>query len=497
MAGNYRLKTPTVVSLALLAAATLAISLAVVRVTSFLSFSEPFFFLTSGGEEDPLYSIWRILNSEPIYVDYFYAPHTLSYFNYLFYFGYAKICGAVLDLLNLSQLWLPTISKLITLAFGLCNATVFYLMLKQTGPSLLQSNYQKLLYSFAICLGPLYGFWLITARPDVPAVFFEFLGLMIFLHYDQKRNIKWLLLAVIALYVAWAFKQSSVIVVSAISLWLINQRRFIDLLLVTLLTFSLYFVTFLIGGEEYLFHSIKSQANLDFVISLGTRNFFLACAKSPLFALSLLVTSIVILRSTKQQGIRSIGLIEIALLSGIFFAFLTSMKEGASDNYYLIPAQLGALCMARESAYFQKGKYGIFTTGLAAFSIVCLIVLLGLRGIKSPPSAYAAKVEVLKATIKETDGPVFVIPDRSLNSPLILPSKPNFMLAYTYQRDSDRGTIFEAGGAKGRITNKYFNLLVLSEDIDSFDGAEIDKYYVTSHRDQFFRYMIPRPPPSE
>jgi len=77
------------------------------------------------------------------------------------------------------------------------------------------------------------GIFLLTASPVVAALCFDFAGLVVVFRYLQTEN-RWLLLSVIVfLYCAWAFKQTSVLVVFGICLWFLFNRRFFDLLLVS------------------------------------------------------------------------------------------------------------------------------------------------------------------------------------------------------------------------------------------------------------------------
>jgi hypothetical protein len=67
-------------------------------------------------------------------------------------------------------------------------------------------------------------------------------------------------------------KQTSVLVVSGICLWFILNRRFSELLLVSALSGALYLATFLIGGQNYFYAVVKSQANCGFHLLLGVDN---------------------------------------------------------------------------------------------------------------------------------------------------------------------------------------------------------------------------------
>jgi hypothetical protein len=461
------------------------VTLAFLRVAAETSFHKPVHRPTTGLEEEALFSIWKVSEHQPVYADSFQIPYAISYFNWLFYTGYGLVGTLALKVLGLDSGWLPTVARFLTLFLTFACGLGFW-MVAQEGRLWPEgwSGLQKVCVAAIAAFNPLFGFLIFTARPDVAALFCELAGLALTLRYLRTQRRLLLAAATIVLFCAWSFKQTSVLVVSGICLWFLLNRRFSEFRLVSVISGALYLTTFLIGGQNYFYAVVQSQANCGFHFLLGADNLLRACQKSFLLPLALLVWSAAALSRHPEWRKPTRSPISVIFVFSLVWCAVLSMKEGASAYYFVGPFMLAMLWLVgfvtttgclRESPILRR----VVVAGLCLQLLGVGLACLG-RARVDRSSVEQQRHQRLAQKLDPLPGPILVS-ERFDNLPWIQRKPPNFMYAYTYWFDRAAGKSYGQGGLGGLIRSHYFKTIVLRNSPEapaqsSFDGQSLADY---------------------
>jgi hypothetical protein len=223
------------VAILLLPAAT-AVAVLAVRTRSVL---EPggLYLATSGGEPVSIYNILKAQRGLSLYEDPRdppYYPTTL--YNVGFYRFYAAAAwpwkrdvAALVPALRLVTLCLAGLGfgglvGFATLAWGR----------RAPGPRPGLAGLAMGLAGLATFFGPLTGWWVLTARPDIGAAAFAGFALLVVLGLGTDRPWLAAILAGCCVAAAWSFKQSSVLIAAGLVLSALARRRFVPAGLIVL-----------------------------------------------------------------------------------------------------------------------------------------------------------------------------------------------------------------------------------------------------------------------
>ncbi len=246
---THTLRKTAEVSLVLAAGACLVLWL--VRIYYAISFVTPYMFTTTGCEEESLFSIWKFTQHQPVYSDPYRIPFAVSYFNWGYYYFYGSITNFWLNLLHLDAIWIPTIGRLITIVFTLIAGGIFFLTARAfVKGGLLAHGPVAWAWCIIAALSPLAGFWSITVRPDMGALAFEIAGLYVILCYLRKQDLRLIIVAALLFYAAWAFKQSSVTMLTGSVLTLVLLKRWRAFITLSSIWWFLVIVTLIVGGPS-------------------------------------------------------------------------------------------------------------------------------------------------------------------------------------------------------------------------------------------------------
>jgi Dolichyl-phosphate-mannose-protein mannosyltransferase len=196
------------------------------RVWHAISFVTPYMIVTTGGEEVALFPIWKLVQHQAVYADPHLIPFAYSNYNWAFYFFYGWTTRAFLHLFGLDAIWIPTIGRLISLVFTVVTGGVMYLSLRAfLKAGFFASRQAAWAWILIVTLCPLVGFWSITVRPDIGALAFEAAGFYLVLRHLREPKLRLIVAAAILFYMAWAFKQTSVTMLTGSALALAFSRR--------------------------------------------------------------------------------------------------------------------------------------------------------------------------------------------------------------------------------------------------------------------------------
>lgn len=449
----------------LLLAATACLGLWLVRIYCAISFVTPYMLPTTGCEEESLFSIWKFSQHQAVYADPYRIPFAVSYFNWGYYYFYGSITSVWLHLFHLDAIWIPTIGRLITVAFTLLTGGIFFLTARAfVKAGLLAHGPVAWAWCLIATLSPLVGFWSITVRPDIGALAFESAGLYVILLYLRKQDQRLIIVAALLFYAAWAFKQSSVTMLAGSVLALLLLKRWRACLLLSGVWWFLAAVTLILGGRIFRDSILFSQGHLPLLAVLGLKNALRAASKNPFFLLGLLAF---LLFSLRRFRLLMTGPVELTLFCVILFsslfALVTSCKTGANDNYF-IPAAWAAML----------GVMLILERMESRWVLACLVAfsLLIVAGIALTPTGLTynydyrdqdLRYRTVAEKLSHLPAPAFVILPYG-NLPWVQPVSPHFVLGYTYQVDRDAGVPMEGGGWEGLARDGYFGTLVLVQD---------------------------------
>jgi hypothetical protein len=191
-------------------------------------------------------SVWRCMNHRPVYQSPFSFPFSLSLYNYLFYYAYA---GA----LRLMGAWnegILTWGRQLTLLFALAGALAQWRLVR----ALLSLRGAASTRSLALAVGlwvctSLVKYWALSIRPDMAAAALVMIALWLVVRQPRFA----FAYAGLLLYLAWAFKQSAVLTLAALCIWLLLNKRWRDLAQLAAVFAALVAATLLLGTHEYRF----------------------------------------------------------------------------------------------------------------------------------------------------------------------------------------------------------------------------------------------------
>jgi hypothetical protein len=204
-------------------------------------------FPTTGGERLVIYPIWKAVHHLPVYEWPLQFPFALALYNYLFYYTYAfylKLVGAWgADILIWGRLFTP--------AFAIIGATAQWKLVQ---------NHLKLRGAWSIlslCFSVGLWFctsivrqWAITIRPDMAAVALVMIALCVVVRQPRFG----FAYAGVVFYLAWSFKQSVVLALAGVCLFLLFHKRWRDLSMLAAVFAVLAAATILLGTPEYRFN---------------------------------------------------------------------------------------------------------------------------------------------------------------------------------------------------------------------------------------------------
>jgi hypothetical protein len=478
-------------------AAAACVLLLLVRIYYAISFVTPYMLATTGYEWESIFSILNFVHHQAVYTDPHRIPFSVSYYNWAYYFFYGSITNVCLHLLHLDDIWIPTIGRLISLVFMFITGGIFWLASRdfiKAGPFACGP------IAWAWCIiaacSPLVGFWAITVRPDMGALALEVAGLYAILHYLRKQDQRLIVVAALLFYAAWSFKQSSVTMLTGSVLALLLLKRWRAFFTLSGIWWLLVVVTLFVGGPVYRENTLYSQLHLPMTISLGLVNALRAAGKNSLFFLS----AAILIVSARQFRLLASRPIEAALalvvLSSCCFAFITSSKNGANDNYYIPAAWAAMLAFALIS---ERINLPARLMGLAACSllIVCAVALIPTRrtyfyNYRDHDVTYRN----LAVRLSRLPGPAFVT-EPYPNLPWVQRYSPHFVIPDTYYFDRAAGIPLEDGGWEGLAAQGYFATLVFDEDFAPSPSILqkyklVDEYLDRNGDFKFYRRIEPK-----
>lgn len=457
-------------------AALLALGLMLYRAKSVLSFHTPNHVVTSGYEEESLFALWKAAQGKAVYSDPHQFPFSASYFNWLFYWAYGHVLQLIQYLFQLSDAWLPTIGRLMTLTCCSIGFSLQCFFTQKYHKEL--SKRMNFAFSTLIWFGPLLGYWTLTVRPDVLGLLLESMAAWWFLSHSSN-NAKHIALVGVLCFLAWSCKQTLVVTPGAIGLLLLLQRRWLALSILTVTYFMLVALTMVLAPEVMLKSLFFQGTSVKLSAAVLFANLINFASKSLpfIFLFVVLLTGVfrqkVAWRSIPQATQLSI----MALFVWSVILLPASSKIGSAENYHFIALFyiiLGAIGLYGQSSSAIRPWALLLSSVLAVLMLTMGLLRHHTEAIQAQQTFH----QDLQQCIAQLPQPVFV--DHLYGSlPWMNEEEHHFVLAYNYWADRSQGITFEHDGIGGLIENGYFQTLVLSSQTNQFDRVELNNYHLT------------------
>jgi hypothetical protein len=460
---NHKLRGIAAVSLLLAAGACLALWL--VRIYYAISFVTPYMMTTTNCEEESIFSVWKFTQHQAIYSDIRRIPFAYSCYNWAYYSLYGLIAKTSLYLLHLDAIWIPTIGRLITVAFTLLAGAVCYLAMRRfVTTGFFANRFIAWAWVIIATVGPLEGFWSISFRSDLGALAFEAVGLYVILCYLKKPDLRLILATALLFYAAWAFKQSSVTMLTGSVLTLLLLRRWRAFLALSGIWWLLVIVTLAVGSPEYRESILFSQRYfpislhnaLEYSSKVPHENIFLLLCLAVIFAW--------LWRNFRQLASKPVeAALTLVVCFSACFAFITSFKIGSDDNYFIPAAWAAMLCFA---VMMEQVNARWVLAGLVLCSGL-MIAEIARNAWRSPdyynPRGEDPTYRAIAEKLSHLPGPAMVT-DRYANLPWVQRFSPHFVVGFAYDDERAAGVPFEEGGWQGLAGEGYFATLVIDSD---------------------------------
>jgi hypothetical protein len=281
---------------------------------------------TNGSDASVIYPVWKAVHHLPIYTWPLQFPFNLTLYNYLFYEAYA----AFLRLVGASGAEMIPWGNLFTPVFAILGAVAQWKLVQ---------NYLHLrgitsLLSFLFAL----GLWFCTSiirsyvlgiRPDIAAVALVMAALWMVVRQPRFG----FAYAGVLFYLAWSFKQSAVLSLSGVCLFLLVSKRWRDLSLLVAVFVALTALTLFLGSPEYRYSILVAPR----IMSVFSVKWALSIAPKSLVANAywILAPIALVLAAGVQRLDSSIRMLTTVLAITLLGGLAGMARIGAWDHYLL------------------------------------------------------------------------------------------------------------------------------------------------------------------
>lgn len=469
-------KASRVSSLCMNLGAFMALLLVAMRLAHVFSFPEPLHVVTSGFEEESLFAMFKMVHGLRVYTDPHQLPYAASYFNWFYYGLYGSITSFIMHLFALSDVWIPTIGRAITLCITTLGFFLSYKLFKRDKPNAFAFSLSALLW-----FGPLIGYWAMTVRPDLLGLFFDACALQSFLYFYKQKPYKAVILAALCCYLSWSCKQINVVMPGAIGLYLLFHRKWSALVIFSGLQFTLYALSFALmpdSARNMLFF-VNTAIPLSPSVLLENATAFLKKAL-PIFVLSAALLIEALRNREYRKVLLNNDVVQLCLCGLLVWSLIllpASSKVGSAENYHFIALLfLTLLCAQAISLRTIPSRWFSYGAAFAGLLYVAAIGSVVIQNRTDSLTVQHQSMTELHRCIAQLPQPLFVV-NHYAALPWMNPSPHTFVLAYNYWTDRQKGIPFEHDGIGGLIQHGYFKSLILPLPITTeFDGASLKDY---------------------
>lgn len=469
--------------------AILAITLWAVRTYHTISFSQPSQLMTSGDEVASIFAIWKVRHGLEVYADRFQPPYSLAVYNWLFYSSNALWSGFWLKALVLEEAWIPTLSRIWSLigciVGGIGAFLVFRNILRRNG---LRGDGFAASLAILLVFGPLFGFWVITVRPDVWSISLEIIAIAVFMALYRKNWMASIVAAAMLAYLAWSFKHTTVFGLGGIALFLLLRKDIRALILLSVLSIILWALPLILLGNVYVETLFAIGHPLEYSTDRIVRNIINFATKTPYLWLPLIWVCVIIISQKKVTYLLHDDSSALAI-SGVAVSLPTALllmaQTGSSENYLFTTAFFMTLLLVSLlpfiSEFLASRRVQVSSTLIAGFlltSVAISTVLTGQTGLLKPRGDQAL-INRQKACLDLLPRPLYVT-SRLFALPWMTPGNEPYVRSFYYERERALGRTFANDGFGGMIDAGTFESIAhRSREVpESIDGSRMLLYQV-------------------
>jgi hypothetical protein len=413
-------------------------------------------------------------------------------FNWLFYQCY----GSLARMLQPSEENLPTLLRLVSLAWALCGGLVTFLFLKTYRPTLSVPSRLRTVIAAGVALvawlGPNVGWWALTARPDVAAVCCEALGLLIMLQDGPRWPRFRALLAAGLFFAGWSFKQSAVGLFIGTAFGLALRREWANILVLVAGFGTLAGMVLLLSGESYFSNVFLAPALAPWVPNMVVQNVGLWVYYWGFVLLILPAVLFLCYQPTDRRRLlrtRAVFIVLMALIVSLATSLLASGRFGAWSNYYFEPWIAGMLLtgmvflhaagefQAFESRLDRRLLVG-WATAIALLAVAYTVCAFwppftwdGVRMVREPYRA-----DELDA-VRRSARPLFCDDPRLLRLALGAEARDIPVIDYTLYGDAVKSGRVQDGGVTARIADRWYATLWLRPGKSPWEPVAVQAGY--------------------
>ena len=461
----------------------LALALMAVRVSSAVSFHMPLMASTSGVEEETAISIWRYVRGLDVYQHPHHIPFSAAAYNWLFYVLHGEVARIVLGSFGLPEVWLLTVSRLVTLALTAVGSIVTWYGFRALVPSPSFMNRLAAPFSIYLFFGPLVGFWAISLNMEVAATLFTAAATVVFCRWYDAASARTVIIASLLSLLAWSFKQSYVYAAGAIGLFLLLRGDWRGLATTVLIHIAGWSSALMLGSDVYF--RIMFFVGMDATLSVTTlwRNVVNVAVKTTPTLAVVVVCACAVARRVPIRSLMADTPLLFSVCGTVVSAMFVvpfSAKIGAAENYYLALIWYLTFAAFAAARHLDDHAFGRISATIIAASwllagMAVLTVLTGMQGARSVSASHERHV-AQQACLRGLPAPLFAV-DGYLALPWMTEAEPRFVLFYTYHPDRKAGRPFERDGVAGLIRERYFSTIIMPAGAPSeFEGALLDAY---------------------
>jgi cytochrome c oxidase subunit IV len=283
-------------------------------------------FASSGAEPLAIYPVWKAVHHLPAYGWPLAFPFSLALYNYLFYYGYAFF----LRLVGASGADILPWGRLFTAGFAMMGAIAQWKLVQSHLK--LRGACSALSLFFAVGLwycASMVSFWAVSIRPDMAAVAVVMAALWIVVRQPRFA----FAYAGVLFYLAWSFKQSVILALAGVCIFLLLHKRWRDLALLAAVFAALVSATLLLGSPEYRYNILVAprlvrEFSLMHAFSRGER----ALIEN---AYWILTPAVLIFAAGARRLDNTVRLLITVLAMALVGGLAGMTKSGGADNYLL------------------------------------------------------------------------------------------------------------------------------------------------------------------
>jgi len=282
-------------------------------------------FATSGGEPITIYSIWKAVHHYTVYEWPQSFPFSITAYNYLFY----AIYSFFLRLVGASGAGIMTWGRLLTPVFAVAGAIAQWKLVQAH----LHLRGARSLLSLIFAVGlwfcaSIVRYWALSMRPDLAAIALVMIALWLIVRQPRFGFVY----AGVFFYLAWSFKQSVVMSLAAVGLFLLVHKRWRDLSMLATVFAVLAAATIFLESSAYRFNLFIATRNISWSLAWALQ----IAPKSLLANLYWILAPLALLLAAGARRVdHTVRMFTMILAVALAGGLAGMTKAGAWDNYLL------------------------------------------------------------------------------------------------------------------------------------------------------------------